>query len=309
MSLAYPPSKDRSNPRDDGTHMVGRHFVKPELGICVIIGPGPVTIMTLPTRAQITRQRKSTGRPMRPGSHHTLRYRQTDTNEEHYSSVAEILQWIAAGPLLQPPTTLVSPNLTDAPIMAPPYVPATIQFVPHENLPPNPALPATTAASTPVVVETLARGGSQRQGIISQRRKRVVAPEEKRVVSQREQRVPSAAQQRVSERAQGIDRSHLTRKQYRSNTIQETAAMFLTACFSDYHKICDKIISQTETSRNCGDGPIGPIETSRNLKLLRKMIFHDFLLVHTENQIATTKSLLKKITLYDALQLQTWPHV
>jgi hypothetical protein len=55
MSLAYPPSRTRPNPRDDGTDMVGRHFVEPELGVCVIMGPGPVTAMTLPTRAQIAR--------------------------------------------------------------------------------------------------------------------------------------------------------------------------------------------------------------------------------------------------------------
>jgi hypothetical protein len=135
--------------------MVGRHFVEPELGVCVIMGPGPVTTMTLPTRAQIARQRKSTDQPIRTGSHYTLRYRQTDTNEEHSSSVAEILQWIAAGPLLQPPTTVVSQNLTDAPITAPPYVPATIQFVPHEPHHPNPAPPATPiAASTPVALDT-----------------------------------------------------------------------------------------------------------------------------------------------------------
>jgi hypothetical protein len=55
-SLAYPPSKTRPNPRNNGTDLVGRNFVEPELGVCVIIGPGPVaTSKPLPTRAQMSR--------------------------------------------------------------------------------------------------------------------------------------------------------------------------------------------------------------------------------------------------------------
>jgi hypothetical protein len=211
------------------------------------MGSGPVTTMTLPTRAQIARQRKSMDQPIRTGSHYTLRYRQTDTNEEHFSSVAEILQWIAAGPLLQPPTTLVSQNLTDAPITAPPYVPATIQFVPHESQHPNPALPATTiAASIPVALGTLIQRTPQRE-------QRVVShaqPNAAKRYLRTEQRVPPDAQKRVSERAQGINRSHLTRKQYRSDTSNQEAAMFLASCFTEYKNTSATIpFDYYETSR------------------------------------------------------------
>jgi hypothetical protein len=85
-ALAYPPSKLRArpNPRNNGTDLVRRHFIEPELGVCVIIGPGPVTIKTLPTRAQSARLRQSLEPAIRTGSHYTLRYRyrQTNTGEE-----------------------------------------------------------------------------------------------------------------------------------------------------------------------------------------------------------------------------------
>jgi hypothetical protein len=71
-SLAYPPSKARPNTRDDGTDLIGRHFIEPELGVCVLIGTGPVTHNPLKTRAQLARQRKSLEPTIRMGSHFTL---------------------------------------------------------------------------------------------------------------------------------------------------------------------------------------------------------------------------------------------
>ena len=52
-TLAYPLTKARPNPRDNGTDLVGRHFVEPDLGVCVILGPGPVMTKRLSTRAQV----------------------------------------------------------------------------------------------------------------------------------------------------------------------------------------------------------------------------------------------------------------
>jgi hypothetical protein len=61
------------------------------------------------------------------GAHYTLMYEQTSSGEKHFSSLAEILQWIKAGPILQQPA---SQNRTDTPITMPIYVPATLQYVP-----------------------------------------------------------------------------------------------------------------------------------------------------------------------------------
>jgi hypothetical protein len=46
--------------------------------------------------------------------------------------LAEILQWIEAGPILQQPA---SHNATEAPITTPVYVPATLQYVPFRATP------------------------------------------------------------------------------------------------------------------------------------------------------------------------------
>jgi hypothetical protein len=74
-TLTYPPTKARPDPRDNGIDLVGRHFIEPELGVCVIIGPGPVIIKKLATRAQIRQQQKSNEPAIGSGSHFTLRYR------------------------------------------------------------------------------------------------------------------------------------------------------------------------------------------------------------------------------------------
>jgi hypothetical protein len=78
--------------------------------------------------------------------------RQTTTGEEHYSSLTEILYWIDTGPLLQPPHDPVSANQTNAPIITPLQVPATVQYVPTSqpavitapNATPAPTAPAIT---------------------------------------------------------------------------------------------------------------------------------------------------------------------
>jgi hypothetical protein len=57
-------------------------------------------------------------------------YTQTSTGDKRFSSVAELLHWIATGPILQSPAPQVLPNATDAPITTPHFSPATVQYVP-----------------------------------------------------------------------------------------------------------------------------------------------------------------------------------
>jgi hypothetical protein len=130
LAHAYPPTRSRPDPKPNGADLIGRVFVEPEIGVCQITGLGPVTNHRLATRAQVKRQRNDGDPALPQGSHYTLTYQQTNTGEEHFSSLTEILHWMASGPLLQSPTALVPTNATAAPITTPAYVPATIQYVP-----------------------------------------------------------------------------------------------------------------------------------------------------------------------------------
>jgi hypothetical protein len=118
-TTAYPPTLARPIPRDNGSDLIGRNFVEPELGICAITGTGPVVHKPLTTRAQMQQHRRSShpSAPIAPGAHYTLRYQQRTT--EHYSSVAEVFQWIALGPLLSPPPAEVGNQAARAPITTP----------------------------------------------------------------------------------------------------------------------------------------------------------------------------------------------
>jgi hypothetical protein len=120
-TAAYPPTRARPNPRDNGSDLIGRNFVEPELGICAITETGPVVHKPLTTRAQMQQHRRSLhpSTPITPGAHYTLRYQQRTTGEEHYSSVAEVLQWIALGPFLPPPPAEAGNPAARAPITTP----------------------------------------------------------------------------------------------------------------------------------------------------------------------------------------------
>jgi hypothetical protein len=139
VDLAYPPTKARPQPRDNGADLIGRAFFEPELGICLITGLGPVAEKRMSTRAQKRSHQGDNVPLIAPGAHHTLMYKQIGKTEEHYSSLSEILFWIEQGPLLQPPQFPLHapPNHTAAPITTPSYVPATLEDVPRT--------PATTA--------------------------------------------------------------------------------------------------------------------------------------------------------------------
>jgi hypothetical protein len=152
-SHAYLPTKDRPDPQLNGADLIGRVFMEPDIGVCLITALGPVVRHQLATRAQLQRQKQTNDPLLSQGNHFTLMYTQTSTGDEHFSSVAEILYWIATGPVLQPCESLVPTNSTNAPIMTPPFTPATVQYVPTQ----------TTLATGPVTFQK-ARDPSQRMG-------------------------------------------------------------------------------------------------------------------------------------------------
>jgi hypothetical protein len=90
LSHAYPPSKYRPDPQPNGSDLIGRMFVDPEIGVCQITGLGPVTQHPLATRAQVRRQRQDGAPAIAQGAHYTLMYIQTATGDEHFSSLSEI---------------------------------------------------------------------------------------------------------------------------------------------------------------------------------------------------------------------------
>jgi hypothetical protein len=94
-NIAYPPTRDRPNPSDDGSDLLGRHFLEPELGVCYITGLGPILHKVISTRAERNQQNLTGSDPTIPtGAHYTLFYRQKLTDAEHVSSITEILYWI-----------------------------------------------------------------------------------------------------------------------------------------------------------------------------------------------------------------------
>jgi hypothetical protein len=129
--IAYPPTRDRPNPQDNGADLLGRHFVEPEIGVCCITDLGPIIHKAIDTRADRNqRMRLGTEPPILAGAHYTLCYRQLLTGAEHISSVTEIINWIKNGPILQPPT-LINPEVNGIPPNATtPLTTTTLQYVP-----------------------------------------------------------------------------------------------------------------------------------------------------------------------------------
>ncbi len=116
-NIAYPPTRDRPNPSDDGSDLLGRHFLEPELGVCYITGLGPVLHKVISTRAERIQQESPGAEPTLPtGAHYTLRYCHKSTEAEHISSVTEILYWIKNGPILQPPSTIDLHSIVELPV-------------------------------------------------------------------------------------------------------------------------------------------------------------------------------------------------
>ena len=90
--VAYPPTRDRPNPQDNGSDLLGRHFVEPEIGVCCVTDLGHIIHKAIDTRADRNqRLRLGTEPPIPAGAHYTLCYCQVLTGAEHISSVTEII--------------------------------------------------------------------------------------------------------------------------------------------------------------------------------------------------------------------------
>jgi hypothetical protein len=57
LDIAYPPTRDRPNPSDNGSDILGRHFLEPELGVCCITGLEPILHKVISTTAERNQQR------------------------------------------------------------------------------------------------------------------------------------------------------------------------------------------------------------------------------------------------------------
>ena len=110
QNVSFPPTRDRPHPQTNGSDLLGRFFLEPELGVCCITRLGPVTRKQMPSRAQLHALSNGT-KAIAIGNHHTLYYQCVKSREEFFSSVDEIVQWIATGPILQPPATNTRPSL------------------------------------------------------------------------------------------------------------------------------------------------------------------------------------------------------
>ena len=144
LDVAFPPTRERPEPTANGSDLLGRHFVEPELGVCCVTRIGPVLEKQLPRRAEL--RAMNGAKRIALGAHHTLYYVCVTSQEEYYSSVEEIVEWIRDGPILQPPS---QPSVPDSclPITIPSYVQP--RDGPSLTLPvlPTPSLTPTTPAA------------------------------------------------------------------------------------------------------------------------------------------------------------------
>jgi hypothetical protein len=147
LAISYPPTRERPNPRPNGSDLLGRCFFDPELGVCCITRLGPVTQKQMPSRAN--RQLATTDKPVATGTHYTLHYKCVLTGDEHYSSVDEVVQWINNGPILQPPTC---PSDQNTHVSAPSYGPPLLHTSIPAGLPPThkPVAGATPRSDQPI---------------------------------------------------------------------------------------------------------------------------------------------------------------
>jgi hypothetical protein len=87
LDVAYPP-----DPQKDGSDLLGRHFVEPEIGVGCITALGPIARKHANTRMGRNQLRAPGAETPTPvGLHHTLYYNQLLTQTEYLSSVTEIL--------------------------------------------------------------------------------------------------------------------------------------------------------------------------------------------------------------------------
>jgi hypothetical protein len=92
-NISYPPTRNCPHPESNEADLLGRFFFESELGVCCITKLESIKEKKLSSRAQ-DRANIGSEKLIPLGIHCTLYYRCIRTNEEHYSSVDEILQWI-----------------------------------------------------------------------------------------------------------------------------------------------------------------------------------------------------------------------
>jgi hypothetical protein len=116
LEVACPPTRNRPNPPKDGSDLLGRHFVEPELGVCCTTALGPIARK----HAEHNQLRTPGDEPQIPtGLRYTFYYNQLLMQTEYLSSVTEILNWIQIGPIL-PPNVEDTNEIGTLPITTPP---------------------------------------------------------------------------------------------------------------------------------------------------------------------------------------------
>ncbi len=77
LEVAYPPTRNRADPQKDGSDLLGRHFVEPELGVCCITALGSIARKHANTRAERDQHHMPGAEPqIPPVLHYTLNYQQ-----------------------------------------------------------------------------------------------------------------------------------------------------------------------------------------------------------------------------------------
>jgi hypothetical protein len=220
LDVAYPPTRHRPDPQKDGSELLGRHFVEPELGVCCTTALGPIARKHAKTRTERDQLRTPGAEPPIPaGLHYTLYYTQLLTQTEYLSSVTEILNWIQIGPVLPP--NVEDPN---APMTQPPattllYVPMTqptavseTESLPlavtdsgplvniSEQMSDLNTIPETNATTTPPIISQASGPGLMRKSTRTRTIRDFLKPEfqgkayhigKQRVYNYKEQRVPA----------------------------------------------------------------------------------------------------------------------
>jgi hypothetical protein len=103
------PTSDRPSPQFDGLDLLGHQFIDPELGACIVIGPG-APVFLQPRTGNLGPD------PLLPsGWHPTLRYR-TIANRIESSSVTEVARWVVEYP---PPTLPLVTCFSECSCLAP----------------------------------------------------------------------------------------------------------------------------------------------------------------------------------------------
>jgi hypothetical protein len=86
LDVAFPPTRHRPDPQKDGSDLLGRYFVEPELGVCCIAALGSIArkhANTITERNQLSAPGAEP--PIPAGLHYTLYYNQLLTQTKYLS--------------------------------------------------------------------------------------------------------------------------------------------------------------------------------------------------------------------------------